>query len=885
MDRTSISEKKDIKYSALWALLSFLVPAAVLAAILAVCGIAPFGSGTLISESGEKWFESFTGMYESVVSGNGVFYRLNAGFGSSSYTEFSTGLCSPFLFLALFFGQRSLAAAYSVITVIRTGAAGAAAWYMLGKCTDNSKRMCFALSCGYSLCGFTAFSAYYPSVADGAVFFPLLVAGIYGYVREARPVKLFVFGTLFFLTCSRLTFVGLIMSAALYAVFFFQRGSRKHWVYKTALFLSTLLCSAATNVLLTVPVWNGSIYYKNGVFSDIPMNDILSDICFGGYGTNPNAGVGLCLAGLLMIGFFSYFFNTGVKIGEKLSAAFAALLLLSIHSVPVLAKYLLGFGNSGNEAVNAGFMLALLALICTARTVSLRRRLPVWGVVCSVAAYAVLAAAVIFLRKGDLFALIAEAGLGVFACAVFVQLRNGEESSSAWISGVTAAVLALFGAVHCAGATGKIHSPVTAERLAYVAESRTEAEKELERSYISKNEEVPRFYRTRSTDGVSDSVNINRNEVEGLTVFLERLGIMRGSEYGGADNFTEFTDILFGIANPDYGYYAGEELSGEVCSPAYLIGDWSNGIPDDLNAFEVQDYLALEWFGTSVFEKAEPAETSTELSSESSRYKWTFGNETTAVNKYIIEVDDGCNLYMLADGDYSFAVGDDSRSSWRKGCAGGIYDLSGLYKADESGEEGRVTVYLSADVSQGVPEPVFAFCRGNIASCVKPSCAEYISYRGSTIRFMFDIDKAQTAITSIPFESGWEITVNGKSARPVELCGGLIGIRLEKGKNSIVMNYMPPYFRVSFWFSLVMLAMGLYFTLKIEHQAARRRKVRMAFRAVEMKLSRMAADDPDEEDGKDNSETDGAANQADPVREEKERSEENESEENCNEEV
>ena len=101
-------------------------------------------------------------------------------------------------------------------------------------------------------------------------------------------------------------------------------------------------------------------------------------------------------------------------------------------------------------------------------------------------------------------------------------------------------------------------------------------------------------------------------------------------------------------------------------------------------------------------------------------------------------------------------------------------------------------------------------------------------------------------------------------ARPVELCGGLIGIRLEKGKNSIVMNYMPPYFRVSFWFSLVMLAMGLYFTLKIEHEAARRRKVRMAFRAVEMKLSRMAADDPDEEDGKDNSETDGAANQADP---------------------
>ena len=848
MNRTSLSEKKDIKKSVLWALLSFFVPAAVLAVILAVCGIAPFGNGTLISESGEKWFESFTGMYQSVVAGNGVSYRLNVGFGSSSYTEFATGLCSPFLFFALFFGQRSLAAAYSVITVIRAGAAGSAAWYMMVKCTDNSKRMCFALSCGYSLCGFTAFSAYYPSVADGAVFFPLLVAGIYGYVRAARPVKLFVFGTLFFLTCSRLTFVGLIMSAALYAVFFFQRGSRKHWVYKTVLFLSTLLCSAATNALLVIPVWNGSLYYKNGVFSDIRTNDLLGDICFGGYGANPAGGVGLCLAGLCIIGFFAYFFNTGISIGEKLSAAFAALFLLFIHAVPVLAKYFLGFGNSGNEAVNAGFMLALLTVFCTARTVSLRGNLPIWGAVCSMAAYAVLGAAAILFRGGDLFALIAEVGLGVFACAVFVQMRNGDESSPVLISGVTAAVIVLFGAVHCAGAVGKINSTVTAESLAYVADSRIESKKELENSYLRKNEEVPRFYRTRSTDGVSDSVNINRNEVEGLTVFLERLGVMRGSAYGGADNFTEFTDILFGIANPDYGYYAGEKLSGETCSPAYLIGDWDNRIPEGLNAFALQDYLSREWFGTGVFEKAEPVETSSERSSESSRYKWTFGNETTVVNKYIIEVDDACNLYMLADGEYSFAVGDDSRSNWRKGGAGGIYDLSGLSEPDENGEKGRVTVYLSADVSQGIPEPVFAFCRGDIADSVRPACAEYISYRGSTIRFMFDIDKAQTAITSIPFESGWEITVNGKSVQPVELCCGLIGIRLDKGKNSVVMHYMPPYFRASFWFSLIMLTLGLYFTLKIEHEAARRRKVRMAFRAVEMKLSLMAADEPYEEE-------------------------------------
>ena len=150
----------EIKNTVLWSSLSFVAPAVILAVAMAICGITPFGDKTLISDQSAAWFESFSRMYQSVVSGQGVFYHLNVGFGRSFYSEFASGLCSPFMFFALFFGQRSLAAAYSIITVIRAGAAGAAAWYMLNQCTDAGKCMSFALSCGYSLCGFTAFAAY-----------------------------------------------------------------------------------------------------------------------------------------------------------------------------------------------------------------------------------------------------------------------------------------------------------------------------------------------------------------------------------------------------------------------------------------------------------------------------------------------------------------------------------------------------------------------------------------------------------------------------------------------------------------------------------------------------------------------------------------------------
>ena len=836
MNRLNNKEKTDYKGAAPWVLLSFAVPAAIMTAIMAICGIAPFGDSTLINNANAAWFESFTGMYRSIVSGEGVFYHLNVGFGSSFYDEFASGLCSPFMFLSFFFGQRSLAGAYTVITIVRTGAAGASAWYMLRKCAGTDRAMSFAISCGYSLCGFAAFTAYYPSVADGAVFLPLLVSGIYSYVYASRPVRLFVFGGIFFLTCPRLTLLGLIVSFALYVAFYTRRGSQRQRVYKTAMFAATLLCSSAINAVLVIPVLNGSLYHKNGVFSAVRANDIFSDLCFGGFGTTPLGGMGLCLAGLLIMGFIAFLFNAQIGAGEKIAIGSCAAIILLCHAVPVLARITLGFANASGESVSAGFMLALLCVYCSARNYVERAGLKEVGIACSAGIYLLLAALSLILRGSDGFSVLAEAGLAVFAGAVFLQLFVSE-AQPVRLSAVTAAVLVLFGAVHCAGAVGRIHSDVTASRLSYIAESKMKAKEALEAGYQEKNEEIPRFYRTRSTDGVSDSVDINRNEVEKLTAFAERLGIMRGSPYGGADNFTEFTDMLFGIANTDFSFYTKEDALHKACSPAYLIGSDVEQLPEGMNAFELQNYLAEKWFGAKVFESVEPVEHNFEYSSESDRYRWTFGNETTVVKSFVFDISDGAHIYMLVpDMDYSYAVNSGSRSDWKKACAGGIYSLS----VQESGNS--VKVFLSADLSDGVPHPIFMAYRGNIDEAVKSRCAEYISYRGSTVRFMFDVQTSRNVITSIPYESGWDITVNGERVEPIETCCGLFGIPLAKGRNSVVMSYTPPYFRFSMWLSAILFAIGSYLTLKVEHEAARRRKVRMAFRAVELNISRMTAD-------------------------------------------
>lgn len=114
----------------------------------------------------------------------------------------------------------------------------------------------------------------------------------------------------------------------------------------------------------------------------------------------------------------------------------------------------------------------------------------------------------------------------------------------------------------------------------------------------------------------------------------------------------------------------------------------------------------------------------------------------------------------------------------------------------------------------------------------------YISRRGSSIKFMMNANDRQFAVTSIPYEYGWEITVNGEKVEPVAVCEGLIGIKLNEGMNSIVMEYQPPCFKIGMTVSVIMFILGLYISVYTEHEIFRRRKVRMAFKAMEINLSR-----------------------------------------------
>lgn len=844
MNKNNTDTAVNRKSSILWGMLSFAAPAAALLPLLIICGIAPFGGSTLISDVNSDWFSEFCSLYQSVTEGESIFYHFNTGFGSSFYSDFVSGLCSPFMFVALFFSESGLTSAYSIISLLRAAFAGYFAWLMLRKTTGCSAHCAFAAACGYALCGFTACSIYYPSIADCSVFFPLFVIGIHCYVYEARPIYLFIFGTLFFVTSPTMLISGIVTAFLLYAAFYFKRGNKKQRVYKLAMFAAMTLCSAAVTAILIIPAGASALYYEGGLFSEVSVispAELLPAIFFGGCCTSTAAGTGyFCLSGMLIMGTAAFMFNGKIHLGERISLLAGIMITLISSIIMPLGTALLGLNKPENELFNLGFVLAVICAYCTARNFTEAKGIRTWGIVLSAAIFALSAGAALAIFGSDVFAMVTEIGLAVVFTALFVKVCYDRESPSVKTSAIIAAVIAVFGAVHCFTAVTESGEKYSSAEISAQSLSRTSTVTEISRAEIRGDRSMS-FFRYRSIDNsAADGVDLNQNVIDGFSQFARQLGIIELDDSGGGANFTPLTDLLFGVRYIINDDKVVSESDAEL-SPAYKVDEASDITADGLNAFEFQNQISEQWFGTkNLFVPAEYTQGIKTSSAESDRYKWTFGNESTAVSEYIINLGEGETLYMLDEGcDYGFAVNDDSRSAWQEGCKDGIYKL---ISAETSGE---VKVYFSHDSSISAGEPIFMTTSADtvrqLAAQADVRGAKYISRRGNAVKFMMNCVSPQTIVTSMPYEYGWDVTVNGKSAETVEMQGGLIGIKLKAGSNSIVMEYRPPFFRTGMVITIIMFTIGLYMAIFTEHEAYRRRKVRMAFRAVELNLERQSA--------------------------------------------
>ena len=64
-------------------------------------------------------------------------------------------------------------------------------------------------------------------------------------------------------------------------------------------------------------------------------------------------------------------------------------------------------------------------------------------------------------------------------------------------------------------------------------------------------------------------------------------------------------------------------------------------------------------------------------------------------------------------------------------------------------------------------------------------------------------------VLKIPYDSGWEIKVNGIEVDKYQVNGGFIGIPVQSGYNEVVMNFIPSGFKLGLILSMIGILMSI----------------------------------------------------------------------------
>ena len=87
---------------------------------------------------------------------------------------------------------------------------------------------------------------------------------------------------------------------------------------------------------------------------------------------------------------------------------------------------------------------------------------------------------------------------------------------------------------------------------------------------------------------------------------------------------------------------------------------------------------------------------------------------------------------------------------------------------------------------------------------LKKNQIEYTYYSDSKIEGIINVDKNQLIFTSIPYDTNWDVYIDGKKVKAIKILDSLLGIETKEGKHKIKLEYKE-HFTIPFLISLTTL--------------------------------------------------------------------------------
>lgn len=864
--------------------LCFIVPSSIMALMYFCMGVYPVDNGSvLVLDLNGQYVYFFEGLRALLHGDGSILYSFSRAMGGEFFGIYAYYLASPLSWIVALFPKENITEALFVMFLIKCGWCGLD-FGIYVHCTRKRRPAAAVMfSTMYALTAYAVVMGHNTMWIDCVALLPLVTLGLERLIKQGR-FKLYVISLA--VAVWSCFYIGYMMCiyVALYFFYYFiahpsdftnELGERSHVVKslrRAALFSLVALCICAV-VLMTAYY---SLTFGKTTFSDpsydftqrFDFADLLSKFYFGSYDTVRPEGLPFVYCGMLTLILVPlYFIAPHILPREKIASALLISIFVISFNGSTIDLFWHGMQRPNWLNYRYSFMLCFILLICAFKAYERLREVNYRTVVGIIAA---IAGFLIILQKleltNDNLPDIIAVWVSLFICGVYLVILRYAIKDSAKEAFEKVLLLAVCAEMFAAGlvnlnALGD--DVVFSSRTSYRSfidrvEPVTELIKEGDDSFYRMEKTLHRKTNDNFALGIRGLSNSTSTLNAEIIKFLNELGLSSKSHWSKYLGGTPVADSLLGIK------YLITEKDDEVSKLYNKLFTYN----DDLSAYEnsyalpiayacdenilnlIMDEYTLPFvrMNEAVADMLgrDSAELFLPITIDNIGYENCLTSYTTGHKKYtpassgkpckilftFTAVKDG-TIWCYFPSDYQRQV-----SLTLNGASFGDYYANESYRIltlgyHEAGETITLTMTLDNDKNElyiGNESTYFYYLDEDLfRECIKELAEggyNIESFTEDSFSGTINVPEGKEMIfTSIPYDEGWNITLDGQVAEPVKALGACLAFYAPAGEHTLSLVYRPSVYT----FGLMITVTGLVvFIIICAADYIERRRVRAA---------------------------------------------------------
>ncbi len=801
-----------------------------------------------------QYYPFLVDLQDKLQSGGSLLWTWSVGMGSNFIAMMSYYLLSPLNFLSIFIPEDLLSGYLAVITVVKIACAGmftAISLRIIFK-RDGLSLVFFSLM--FALCSYNM--GYYWCVIwlDSVAMLPLAVAGTVSLLRDGK-YKLFILSLALAVIFNY--YIGLFICIAVFLTAIGYTAGCWHSMRKSLKdLLRTLVCSATALLMtasITVPAYLAlQNCYKStstmptrfdinigedtadGVFDALHqiISNLISFIAPTYKEGLPNVSTGILV--LVLLGVF--FCSKKIKLGEKLFSLITFLFLIASFIFRHLDYMWHGFHYPNMLPYRFSFLVSFLLIYMAYRAYTVLEHSSYLDIIIAALVFALIVLGY-FLREEEDFsqgAIIASISIGavMLIALLLFTFRVLPRRAMALL------LCLLVTGEMCATAIIGVNTVGTTTTTSYPKEE-TNVDRLLSHIEQWDQEETPDIYRTEvdSTQTLNDGA---LNGYPGVSVFNSMANV-------SITKFVESIGLSGWKAGNRYSYYESSPVTNTLINMRYLITrtndvrntkymemvDYSGSV----ELYENTEYISMGFMTNSALsEYVVPDSTTNPFENQIEFWRLATGIEEPLYNQLtVVDVghsSDNLTYTKHSEGYYTFSPGDTTSDKHLKFNFYLEEDalVFAYYYVSGANDKGNIYINDKSDYTMNVKQPfisvagdlkagdkVSLYCKLNPSktSTVRAYCytlneevfeagIEKLKDESLTATKVTDtclegtinVKEAGLLYTSIPYEKGWKVYVDGEEAEMSPVGNAMCAVNLSEGEHTVKFTYIPDGFLI-----------------------------------------------------------------------------------------